>query len=166
MKRIKFLMLVMMFFAALSFSACSDDDDHDSIKVPEAISQALTAKYPSASRVEWKQKGAYYVADCYVDGHENDIWFNKQGEWQMTEMDIAWNNLPGTVQTTFSSSEYANWKIDDMDFLDYPIQPVEFVIEVEKGNTEYQLFFSEDGNLIQKRDVTNKDDTHWPVNNL
>lgn len=166
MKSIKFQMLMMMFFAALSFCACNDDDDHDSIKVPEALSQALTAKYPSASRVEWKQKGAYYVAECYVDGHENDIWFNKQAEWQMTEMDIRWDNLPGTVQTTFSSSEYANWKVEDIDLLESPARPVEFVIEVEKGNTEYQLFFSEEGNLMQTRDVTNKDDSHWPVNNL
>lgn len=166
MKSIKFRMLAMMFIAALAFSACSDDDDRDSIKVPEAISQALTDKYPSAARIEWKQKGGYYVAECNVNGHESDIWFNKQAEWQLTESDISWDNLPGTVQTSFSSSEYADWKIDDIDKLEYLLAPIQFVIEVEKGNTEYQLIYSEEGNLMQVRDVTGKDDTHWPVSNL
>lgn len=166
MMKIKFQTLAMMFIAALMFGACSDDDDKDSIKVPEAISQALMTKYPSAVHIEWKQKGGYYVAECNVDGHENDVWFNRQAEWQLTEMDISWDNLPGTVQTTFSSSEYADWKIEDMVLLDYPLQPMQFVIEVEKGKTEYQLFYSEEGSLMQTRDVTDKDDTHWPVDNL
>lgn len=30
-----------MFIAALAFSACSDDDDKDHVKVPEALTQAL-----------------------------------------------------------------------------------------------------------------------------
>lgn len=157
----KIQMLTMMFIAALAFSACSDDDN-DGITVPEAISQALTAKYPSVSHVEWSQKGAYYVADARLDGHDVDVWFNAQAQWQLTETEILWNEVPGTVQTAFEGSEYASWKREDIDKLEYPLQPVEYVIEVEKGNTEYQLFYSEDGGLLNAKDVTGKDDTHWP----
>ena len=32
------------------------------------------------------------------------------------------------------------------------VQPVQYVIEVENGNEEYQLFYAGDGNLLQKRD--------------
>lgn len=36
--------------------------------------------------------------------------------------------------------------------------------KVEKGNLEYQLFYAEDGALLQQRDVSgDKDDTHWPI---
>lgn len=58
MMRIKIQMLAMMFIAALALGACSDDDDKDDVKVPEAMSQALKSKYPSAIHVEWEQKGA------------------------------------------------------------------------------------------------------------
>ena len=49
----------------------------------------------------------------------------------------------------------------------YRILTVQYVIEVENGNEEYQLFYAGDGNLLQKRDVSgNKDDTHWPIDEL
>ena len=159
-------MLAMMFIAALAFSACSDDDDNDHISVPQAISQALKTKYPAATHIEWKQKGAYYVADCRMDGKEMDVWYNTQAEWQLTETELLWENLPGAVQTTFNNSEYATWQREDIDMLEYPLQPLQFVIEVEKGNMEYQLFYSEDGNLMETRDVTGKDDTHWPITEI
>jgi len=71
----RFLMLaVMMCMAAVTFSACSDDDDDDkSINVPESVVQALKQKYPSATGIEWEQKGAYFVADCWLDGKESNI---------------------------------------------------------------------------------------------
>lgn len=55
----------MMCMTAVTFSACSDDDDDDkSINVPESVVQALKQKYPSATGIEWEQKGTYFVADC------------------------------------------------------------------------------------------------------
>ena len=59
----------------LALGACSDDDDDkDDVKVPEAMSQALKSKYPSAIHVEWEQKGAIFVADCKVDGQEKRMY--------------------------------------------------------------------------------------------
>lgn len=47
----------MMCMTAVTFSACSDDDDDDkSINVPESVVQALKQKYPSATGIEWEQK--------------------------------------------------------------------------------------------------------------
>lgn len=160
----KVRLLLMTFIAALAFSACSDDDDkNDGITVPESISNALKAKYPSATDVEWKQKGAYYVADCWVDGKDTDVWFAADATWALTETEIAWNDLPPAVQTSFNAGEYAQWKREDIVWLQYPIEPMQYVIEVENGNEEYQLFYGEDGGLIQAKNVTGKDDTHWPL---
>ena len=64
MMRMKIQMLAMMFIAALALGACSDDDDKDDVKVPEAMSHALNSKYPSSIHVEWELKGGYFVADC------------------------------------------------------------------------------------------------------
>lgn len=154
----------MTLVAALAFCACSDDDDkNEGITVPENISHALLQKYPSATRIEWQQKGDYYVADCWVDGKDSDVWFSKNATWQLTEMEISWNNLPATVQTAFSNSEYAGWKREEIVWLQYPTVPMQYVIEVENNNREYQLFYAEDGGLLQRKDVTGKDDTYWPV---
>lgn len=151
-----------MFIAALVFSACSDDDKNDNMSVPQAISQALKVKYPSATHIEWSQKSNYFVADCRVNGKEMHVWYNAQAQWQLSETELSWNDLPGSVQTTFMSGEYASWKQEDFALLEAPLQPFEYVIEVEKNNIEYQLFYSETGNLLLAKDVTGKDDTLWP----
>lgn len=160
----KFQLLAMMFVAALAFSACSDDDDNKGVVVPEAVSKALTAKFPTATNVEWEQKKSYFVADCRVDGKDKDVWFDAQAAWQLTETDIFWNDLPAAVQTAFEAGEYAAWKREDIDMLEYPVQPVRYVIEVENGAMEYQLFYAGNGNFLNKRDVSgDKDDTHLPT---
>lgn len=162
--KIKIQILLTLLLASLSFCACSDDDKDEGISVPPSISKALQEKYPAATRVKWEMKGQYYVADCWMDTKEMDVWFDKNATWRLTEVDIAWNDLPSTVQTGFMNGEFAGWEREDIDRLEYPLQPVQFVIEVEQGNTEYQLFYSQDGNLLQKRDVSGKDSTHWPIN--
>lgn len=136
----KIQVLAMMFIAAMAFGACDDDDKNDNITVPDAVSKALKDKYPAAMDIEWERKGDYFVADCWMDGREMDVWYDVQATWKLTETDILWEGLPPTVQTAF---------------------------EVERGNEEYQLFYAGDGNLLQKRDVSgNKDDTHWPIDEL
>lgn len=164
MMKTRFLTLVMMMFvAALTFSACSDDDDDDKgINVPQSVAQAMKQRYPAATGIEWKQKRSYYVADCWLDGKDSNVWFDAEANWCMTESEMAWNNLPPAVQTAFNSGEYANWVQDDYYFLLYPAEPMQYVIEVKQGRLEYQLVYSEDGGLINKVDVTDKDDTIYP----
>lgn len=158
----KIQFLAMMMIAALTFTATACDDDDDNITVPQTISQALTAKYPSASRVEWERKGAYYVADCWLNGKEAEAWFDAQGVWKLTETDILWTDVPEAVQTAFNAGEYAAWYKDDLDMLEYPSSPTLYVIEVEQGRTEIQLFYQADSTLAKTKDVTSVDDTHWP----
>ena len=69
-----------------------------------------------------------------MDGREMDVWYDVQATWKLTETDILWEGLPPTVQTAFEGGEYAQWKREDIDMLEYPVQPVQYVIEVENGN--------------------------------
>ncbi len=158
-KSIKLLALAA--FSLLTFTACDNDDD-DHIRVPDNFSLALTAKYPTAQKIEWEKKGEYYVAECRVNGEEKEVWFDALGEWKMTETEIFWNSLPVDVQTSFNSSDYATWHRDDYDMLEYPTRTTLYVIEVEQGKTEYQLFYTENGTLEEAKDVTHQSDEHWP----
>lgn len=160
----RFLILAMlMCTVALSFSACSDDDNDDKgIVVPEAVAQALNDKYPSATHVEWERKGSYYVADCRLNGDDTNVWFDAHANWCMTDREIYRNGLPPAVQTAFGNSVYANWQQDDYHFLLFPVEPVQYIIEVSQGRQEYQLVYSEDGGLMNVVDVSGKDDTIYP----
>lgn len=94
----KIQVLAMMFIAAMAFGACDDDDKNDNIKAPDAVSKALKDKYPAAMDIEWERKGDYFVADCWMDGREMDVWYDVQATWKLTETDILWEGLPPTVR--------------------------------------------------------------------
>ena len=148
------LFLFFAAFAALTFSGCSDDDNSD---VPEnthlvskEVQAAFNAKYPQAKDVEWELKGDYAVADFYWDGGEHSAWFNPlSAAWYMTETDVRYENLPEPVLAAHKAGKYADWRVDDVDKLTREGMETLYVIEVEKGESELDLFYSSTGILVK-----------------
>lgn len=130
------------------FMSCNDDDDDIKLN-NDAVKATFDSKYPSVTRVSWEMKGGYYVADFNLDKKETSVWINEQGIWYMTETDLRQENLPEAVKKAFTSSEYGTWRIDDIDMIERPEMETMYVIEVEKGNEEYDLYYSEEGILIK-----------------
>lgn len=160
MTKFKVLTLLLALSAACSLQSC-DNDDNNSISVPIELQSAFSSKYPNAANVKWEIESGYYVADFY-DGYEASAWFTQTGEWQMTETDIPYKSLPQAVKTSFEASEYASWKIDDVDKVDRQDFETVYVIEVEKQDQEINLYFSVEGILI-KSIVDNDNDHYLPT---
>lgn len=158
------ILFTALLLAGFAFTGCDDDnDDHDNYTPDPQIVNVLTSKYPTAERVEWKMKHDHYVADFYLDGIEREAWISTTGEWVMTESDILFKDLPAAVQTAFQATEYKDWKIDDVDMLErVDMEPV-YVIEVEQGNREFDLYYAADGSLIKAVEDLDNDDEHRPA---
>ena len=151
-----------LLLASFAFTGCDDDND-DNYTPDEKIVNVLQEKYPNAQRVEWELKYDHYVADFYLDNIEKEAWINAKGEWVMTESDILFNDLPQAIQTSFNESEYKDWRIDDVDMLERVELETVYVIEVEKGKQEFDLYYAEDGTLVKTIEDTDNDDNHHPV---
>lgn len=105
--------------------------------------------YPNASDVEWTGRNGYLIADFRDGNTDMQAWFTAGGDWRMTETDLLYDQLPEAVRKAFSASEYADWRVEDAERLARAgFEPV-YVLEVEKGQTEYELFYAEDGVLIR-----------------
>ena len=144
---------VVLMLTAFSFSACDDNDD-ETYNPPANITEALKQLYPNAQNVEWEMKGDYYVAD----------WFDANANWVMTENELdSIDQLVPAVYTGFRNSNYSSWVVTDVFVLTYPQHPTESVIQVKQGNLRFALYFSQEGGLLHERDITNGDDTNWPV---
>lgn len=150
-----FLLLAMGAFT-LTMQSC--DDDEDGITVPTELANALAEKYPEVKNAKWETKGTYYVADFYKDNYETSAWFTPEGVWQMTETDIPYNALPAAVKSAFESSKYADWHVDDVDKLERKGMETVYVIEVEQGKQEYDLYYTEEGILANEKVDTDDDD--------
>lgn len=130
-----------------TFMACNDDSNG----TPDNAEAKNTfdAMYPDATRTTWTRSGNYWVADFYDNGRDMEGWFDRPGKWCLTETDLTQEQLPEAVRTAFMTSEYAAWKIDDIDMIERPEMETIYVIEVEQGEMEYDLYYTADGTLIK-----------------
>lgn len=148
------LFLFAAFLCSLTFLACSDDDD---FKPDQTVKDAFEAKYPSATHLSWEKKGEYRIADFRDNNKEMSAWFDAEGNWYMTETDLnSIDELPQAVKTAFLASDYAQWKIDDIDMLERKDRETIYSIEVENGKQETDLYYSADGILLKS--ITDNDD--------
>lgn len=132
------------------FTACDNDDDHSN-RPNGAVTKAFEAKFPNASRIEWEYKKDYSVAEFHNDGFETDAWFDQSGKWYMTKIEYRTiENIPNeTVRNAFKNSEYKTWRVEDVDYLNRLDAEGIYIIEVEQGKVETDLYYSEEGILIK-----------------
>lgn len=159
--RMKMTKLPVMLLAVLTigFASCSDDDNY----VPDdVVTKAFSSKYPDATNVKWETKTDYKVADFVLNNKECEAWFDAQGNWKMTETDILFSDLPLAVQESFTKSVYSACSIDDVDKIERPDMETVYVIEVEKGEVEVDLYYVADGTLI-KEVTEGTGSSHYPT---
>lgn len=159
--------LLLATWAAAGILLVGCDKEDEGINVDQQIENAFRTQYPEATGVAWKMKSGYYVAGFRLNNEEAEAWYTSQAVWQMTETDVTYANLPQAVRSAFETGEYAKWEIDDIDKLESAGMETVYIIEVEQGDSEYDLYYSSDGVFIKA--VLDKDgigEDHLPVSIL
>lgn len=150
----KYFKYLCMGIAGMLFLNSCDDDDNDDLRlpdVPQAVVGTFEAMFPGVNSVEWEKERDWYVADFWYGNAVTEAWFDANGDWCMTEIDLGKNvsNLPEAVQMAFNGSEYANWTMDDMDKYERPADTF-YLIEVERnGEWDRNLYYASDGQLLK-----------------
>lgn len=152
------------FVSALAVSTClatgcSDDEDGRppvTNPVSAEVQASFAEQFPGARDVEWEVRGTYAVADfSYADSLSggwvsSTVWYNQtDGTWLMSEYDLRFERLPEAVKTAFQQSEYAGWHVDDVDLIRRDGVTLLYVVEVEQGGQEMDLYYAEDGVLVK-----------------
>lgn len=148
MKLKMFFVLLAAGLLSLNLQSCDDDDK--GIAVSAELQNAFSDKYPDTRVMKWETEGGHYVAEFYNDRYEADAWFTPDGVWQMTETDLPYNALPAAVRNAFQSSQYAQWRVEDVDMVERRAMETVYVIEVESGNQEIDLHYNIDGILVKE----------------
>lgn len=158
----KSLMFGAVALLSVSLWSCSNDDNDLSTKsVPEAAKATMDQKYPSARATEWKKKGTYIIAEfAYDNVKDAKAWFTANGEWYMTESDVLFEELPKAVKDALNASQYASWKIDDIDKIERKDLEVIYVIELENGAQEIDLYLNETGVIVKTIVDTDRDNDY------
>ena len=152
MDKFRFIFLSIMLQASMNISAGY---------APALVQNALKALFPTAQTVGWSIDHGYYVAGFKYNGFNTKVWFTPQGRWKMKQTD--WQVLdeaPDAVWHTFSFGPYSTDNVLDVTLVEFPNQKAQVVVHIGIDNTqtEYQLFYLMNGELINARNVTYMDD--------
>jgi hypothetical protein len=138
--------LILSIISTLSFS-CSDD-----MYTPDAaVKTTFKSMFPKAVFVDWEMEAGYVNAEFTHDGARKDAWFETNGTWLMTETDIRSSKIPAAIKNALDKSEYAGWRIDDVDYLEFANAEPLYVLDMEKGESEVDLYFAADGTLKEAK---------------
>ena len=92
-----------------------------------------------------------------MNGFTKNVWFNAQGQWEMTQTDlVSLDRLTPVVYNAFTFSSYASWVAEDVTMVEFPKWQAIIVIEVGQDNVDikYQLFYTPKGILLKTRNVS------------
>ena len=125
--------------------------------VPTAIQDSLKVLYPTVQTVGWSTDQAYYVAGFRYNGFDMKVWFNNKGNWVMKQTDWeVMDEVPEAVYHTFTFGPYSTDEVLDVTLVEFPKKESQVVVHLGEDNaeTEYQLFYLTNGELINARNVT------------
>ena len=152
MDKFRFIFLSIMLQASISISAGY---------APTLVQDSLKTLFPSVQTVGWSIDRSYYVAGFKYNGFNMKVWFTPQGRWKMKQTD--WQVLdeaPDAIWHTFSFGPYSTDNVLDVTLVEFPNQKPQVVvlIGIDNTQTEYQLFYLMNGELINARNVTYMND--------
>ena len=163
MKTKVWMMATALVCGSFAFTACDDDDD-DNYQPESVVTKAFDTKYPSAQRVSWEYESGFAKAEFYDGVYEVEAWFDPQGNWLLTETDLPYMALPQAVKDAFESSAYANWQVEDVDKIEQPDNGTYYILDLENGERDADLHYSEGGVLIKElTDGNTSDKPHVPT---
>lgn len=155
----KYFLVLALGLMGLGTQSCDNDDDN--IKVSAELQNAFNTKYPNMTPTGWESKQGYYVADFRDGKYEAEAWFSADGTWQMTETDVPYSSLPAAVRNAFEAGDYAAWRVEDVDKVERRDAETVYVIEVESGEQEVDLYYTEDGILVKEVADTDGNDNNY-----
>lgn len=135
-------LILLVSVASLGFISC-DKEDVPQKDVPSAVVNALEAKFPEATDVEWEKHGANYEADFDLNMIDYSALISSESEILKFKYYISTAELPEAVSNAISSN-YPDKIIDDADVLQVG-EMVYYQIEFDGGLTDTHKIFSASG---------------------
>lgn len=127
------------------------DDDYDYndyiLSQPtEKINGFIKQRYPGARIIEIDKENGMTEIEI-IDGKKcRELLFDSSDKWIHTKTEMLYDELPGEVKTAYSSSQYSDYRIDDIDF--YETQSGNFYrFDLKSINGDIKIEIKEDGTI-------------------
>ena len=119
------------------------------VRVDGALLQKFQRDFPNARSVEWETNGEIYEVEFDIRSREFEAYYDKDGNLLMYKQEIHARELPAVVKNA-AEARLPGYRFDDIEKVRKGTQTT-FVIEMERGDIEYKLVVSNDGQILSQR---------------
>lgn len=127
-------------------------------EAPAEVQNTFKQKYPGARSVKWEMENSTeWEAEFKMEDKEMSAGFDLKGNWQHTETEIKMKELPAAVSGAIKT-QFADYKAEDPEKVEMANGEVAYEVELEKGDEEWEVVFSADGKVINKKQETEDED--------
>ncbi|MCD7931224.1 MAG: PepSY-like domain-containing protein [Tannerellaceae bacterium] len=145
------LLIGALLVCMAALAGCSDDDSDPNYTPTQIVENALYSKYPDARQVNWKLENGSPVAVFRMDSKTYEVWFETNGTWIATYMDISYADLPNAVITGMDNSDFKLWTVLSVRRTDRP-SGIFYIFQLEESGGKRQVIFTMDGRLVSSQE--------------
>ena len=120
-------------------------------QIPQAVRQALQARFPTAGLPEWKLKSdKNYEAEFTLHKTEIAAKFNPAGKWLETETAIPGSEVPQTVQNTVTKQFKGYKTVETQSVQRWNGPHLIYELHLDNGKVIVKAQFSADGTILNQ----------------
>lgn len=142
--------IIPFILGILLFVSCNSKKDID---VDQDVENAFFQQYEDATSLEWDiVENKYWVAEFRNDGSYCRAWYNNNAQWLMTETNelLFDKDLPEEIVYDFTNNrKCAKDNIINICKVEFSDVETRYVIEVNKDNSGFYLFYRRKGELFK-----------------
>ena len=119
------------------------------LKVPDAVKNAFSAKYPGATNVKWgKENAKEFEAEFKINNNGVSANFGLDGTWVETESVIPESDLPAAVKTAVSS-KYPGAVITLAEKTEQPGNKILYEVSFKVNGKKKSMEMKPDGTVVE-----------------
>jgi uncharacterized membrane protein YkoI len=136
--------LIILLLSASAGTLNAQEISHSD--VPSVVSNALKAKFPKATDLEWELRADIYNAEFEIGNIDHDVWIDKSGKILEHKEEIQKSELPQSISDNLTK-EFTNYKIDDVSRIEKN-GTVAYEVDIDGQGDDRIVTYSADGKVI------------------
>ena len=156
MKKTLILFALMAFlFNAYSQEKKETKKPEKKVVVPELVTKAFAAKYPTVKNAKWGiEKAGEYEAEFEMNKTGISVLFDEKGTLLEVETEITEAALPQPVKATLAK-DFVGYKMGEVEKVEAK-GVTKYEMEVKKDKVQYEVAFDANGKLLSKEEEKEK----------
>ena len=121
---------------------------HAQTKVPTAVKQAFTNRFPDAAAAAWEEEEEGFEVRFRSDQKAMSALFDREASWLATETEILTADLPRAIMATIAA-QFPGFEIEEAEQLSTPQWKLAYEVELEKDDQALDVVFGPAGQLLR-----------------